>query len=326
MSKTLFPNFNLKRLNLNKKAEVHIKIPPLAVTDFTDLSQQYQHNSPVIQQHHLQPHQPLQPELGIHLSPRQPCAASPAESERGGAWGHLRVHMEGRGICDGETGGSMEWVEGGKENSDWGVVGQVRGNGKESNEQKMDGNIANEDKDDITQGSKSGNVQDKLYVKWSGVKSEDNGMLEVCSQEDRKAGGGDEVLSERLNVSGDALGILHSFIQEVGLNPDEEAIHTLSAQLGLPKYIIRSFFNSQNQGQSDDYSQSPMHRHDNHQGFADLSVANMTTQELEMHQKTEEHKEEEKQTDRSETSLSYVLKELDVATQTIPPVKEEQES
>lgn len=220
----------------------------------------------------------------------------------------------------------MEWVEGGKESSDWGVAGQVRGGGKESNEQKTDGNIAKEDKDDVTQGSESGKGQEKLYMKWSSVKSEDNGMPEVCSEEDRKAGGAHEVPSDGLNVSGDALGILHSFIQEVGLNPDEEAIHTLSAQLGLPKYIICSFFNSQNQGQSDDYSQSPVHTYDNHQGFADLSVANVTAQELEVHQKTEEHEEEEKQTDRRETSLGYVLKELDVATQTIPPVKEEQET
>lgn len=294
--------------------------------DFIDFRQQYQHNSPVIQQHHLQPHQPLQTEPGIHLSPRQPCAGSPAESEGGGAWGHLRVHTEGRAGCDVEREDGMDWVEGGKENRDWGVAERARGNGRESNEQKRDGIVAKEDKDEVTQGSKSGKVQDKLYGKWSGVKREDNGMPEVCSEEDRKPGGGDEVHSEGLNVSGDALGILQSFIQEVGLNPDEEAIHTLSAQLGLPKYIIRSFFNSQDQGQSEDYSQSPMHNYDNHQGFEDLPIADVTTQGLEMHQKPEEQKDEGKQTGRSETSEGYVLKELDVATQTIPLVKEEQES
>ncbi|XP_037831582.1 DNA-binding protein SATB1a [Kryptolebias marmoratus] len=286
----------------------------------------YQRNSPVIQQHHLQPHQPLQPEPGIHMSPRQPCAASPAESEGGSAWGHSRVHLEGRGSCDAERGDGMEWVEGGKEIRDWGVTGQVRGNSRESNEQKRDGSVAKEGKDEVTQGSKSGKVKDKLHVKWSSVKSEDNRMPAVCSEHGKKAGGGDEVHSEGLNVSGDALGILQSFIQEVGLNPDEEAIHTLSAQLGLPKYIIRSFFNSQDQGQSEDYSQSPMHSYDNHQGFADLSIADLTTQELEMHQKTEEQNEEEKEIGRNETSESYVLKELDAATQTIPLVKEEQES
>lgn len=293
--------------------------------DFIDFFQQYQHNSPVIQQHHLQPHQPLQTEPGIHLSPRQPCAASPAESEGGGAWGHLRVHTEGRGCCEVETENGMEWVEGGKENRDWGVAERARGNRGESIEQKRDRNVAEEDKDEDMQGSERGKVQDKL-CKWSGVKREDNGMPEVCSEEDRKAGGGDEVHSEGLNVSGDALGILQSFIQEVGLNPDEEAIHTLSAQLGLPKYIICSFFNSQDQGQNEEYSQSPVHNYDNHQGFTELPIADVTAQELEMHQKPHERKEEEKETGRSETSEGYVLKELDVATQTIPLVKEEQES
>ncbi|XP_033830774.2 DNA-binding protein SATB1a [Periophthalmus magnuspinnatus] len=49
-----------------------------------------------------------------------------------------------------------------------------------------------------------------------------------------------------LKVSREALGILQSFIQEVGLPPDEEAVCTLSAQLGLPQHAICSFFNSQN--------------------------------------------------------------------------------
>uniref|UniRef100_I3JA23 SATB homeobox 1a n=1 Tax=Oreochromis niloticus TaxID=8128 RepID=I3JA23_ORENI len=115
----------------------------------------YQRSSLMPQQHHLQPHQPLQPEAGPHLSPTQPCAASPAESD----------------------------VESYK-----------------------------------------------------------------------------EVQCQGLNVSRDALGILQSFIKDVGLNPDEEAVHTLSAQLGLPKHTIRNFFNSQDQGQSQDYS--PKHSSD----------------------------------------------------------------
>ncbi|XP_055013092.1 DNA-binding protein SATB1-like [Boleophthalmus pectinirostris] len=49
-----------------------------------------------------------------------------------------------------------------------------------------------------------------------------------------------------LKVSTEALAILQSFIQEVGLPPDEEAVCTLSAQLGLPQHAICSFFNSQN--------------------------------------------------------------------------------
>lgn len=43
----------------------------------------------------------------------------------------------------------------------------------------------------------------------------------------------------------EALGILQSFIQDVGLYPDEEAIQTLSAQLDLPKYTIIKFFQNQ---------------------------------------------------------------------------------
>ncbi|XP_035464473.1 DNA-binding protein SATB1 isoform X1 [Scophthalmus maximus] len=46
-------------------------------------------------------------------------------------------------------------------------------------------------------------------------------------------------------ISLEALGILQSFIQDVGLYPDEEAIHTLSAQLDLPKLTIIKFFQSQ---------------------------------------------------------------------------------
>uniref|UniRef100_A0A3B4YYA0 SATB homeobox 1a n=1 Tax=Seriola lalandi dorsalis TaxID=1841481 RepID=A0A3B4YYA0_SERLL len=154
----------------------------------------YQRNSPLPQQHHLQPHQPLQPEAGPHLSPRQPCAASPVE-------------------------------------------------------------------------------------------------------------GGDEAQGEGLRVSHEALGILQSFIQDVGLNPDEEAVHTLSAQLGLPKHIICSFFSSQDQGQSQELdryqhqSQSPKHG---------LVQSDMSTeeQEVETDGKTEtrEQKEEEKQTERDEST------------------------
>eukprot|EP00063_Salmo_salar_P059039 XP_014033874.1 PREDICTED: DNA-binding protein SATB1-like [Salmo salar] len=50
---------------------------------------------------------------------------------------------------------------------------------------------------------------------------------------------------EGFRVSREAQGILQSFIQDVGLNPDEEAVHTLSAQLGLPKHTILSFFHTQ---------------------------------------------------------------------------------
>lgn len=46
-------------------------------------------------------------------------------------------------------------------------------------------------------------------------------------------------------ISLKALGILQSFIQDVGLYPDQEAIYTLSAQLDLPKQTIIKFFQNQ---------------------------------------------------------------------------------
>lgn len=38
---------------------------------------------------------------------------------------------------------------------------------------------------------------------------------------------------------------MQSFIGDVGLYPDQEAIHTLSAQLDLPKHTIVKFFQNQ---------------------------------------------------------------------------------
>ncbi|XP_031729176.1 DNA-binding protein SATB2 isoform X4 [Anarrhichthys ocellatus] len=49
----------------------------------------------------------------------------------------------------------------------------------------------------------------------------------------------------RTKISLEALGILQSFIQDVGLYPDQEAIQTLSAQLDLPKHTIIKFFQNQ---------------------------------------------------------------------------------
>uniref|UniRef100_A0AAV2LDG3 One cut domain family member n=1 Tax=Knipowitschia caucasica TaxID=637954 RepID=A0AAV2LDG3_KNICA len=49
----------------------------------------------------------------------------------------------------------------------------------------------------------------------------------------------------RNRISVEALGILQSFIGDVGLYPDQEAIHTLSAQLDLPKHTVVKFFQNQ---------------------------------------------------------------------------------
>ncbi|XP_058888438.1 DNA-binding protein SATB2-like isoform X3 [Acipenser ruthenus] len=58
-------------------------------------------------------------------------------------------------------------------------------------------------------------------------------------------GGGVKKPRSRTKISLEALGILQSFIQDVGLYPDQEAIHTLSAQLDLPKHTIIKFFQNQ---------------------------------------------------------------------------------
>ncbi|XP_051949176.1 DNA-binding protein SATB1-like [Xyrauchen texanus] len=50
----------------------------------------------------------------------------------------------------------------------------------------------------------------------------------------------------------EAHAILQSFIQEVGLHPDQEAIHTLSAQLGVAKETVLSFFHGHNWHSQDD--------------------------------------------------------------------------
>ncbi|XP_072249714.1 SATB homeobox 1b isoform X2 [Leuresthes tenuis] len=69
----------------------------------------------------------------------------------------------------------------------------------------------------------------------SPAETEDEGSRGV-SIKSRTSGG---------KISLEALGILQSFIQDVGLYPDEEAIHTLSAQLDLPKLTIIKFFQNQ---------------------------------------------------------------------------------
>ncbi|XP_040909090.1 DNA-binding protein SATB1a [Toxotes jaculatrix] len=302
----------------------------------------YQRNSPLPQQHHLQPHQPLQPEAGAHLSPRQPCAASPAESEVGVNWGHMRVRLQSRG-SNGERGDSKDWVEGGRGEKgnlggDWGCTGRVRDKGTESKEQVRDGNVGEEGINEIIGDSKEGRVKEKQSVKWTSVKNENRGGAGVCPEADNnEVEGGDEVQGEGLTVSHEALGILQSFIQDVGLNPDEEAVHTLSAQLGLPKHIIRSFFNSQDQGQSQEHnlyqhqSQSPKHSGDDQHGCTDTNLfqADTSTEDRqeESDGKTEtEQKEEEKQTGRDDAGEIIVLKESDAGTQTIPPMKEEWET
>lgn len=236
--------------------------------------------------------------------------------------------VQGRGSSNGERGDSKDWVEGGRgERStlggDWGCTGRLRENSTESKEQVRDGNVGEEGINEIIGDGKE--EKEKLMMKWPGVKDEDPGRAGVCPEADN------EVQGEGLRVSHEALGILQSFIQDVGLNPDEEAIHTLSAQLGLPKHTIRRFFNSQDHDRHQHESQSPKQSRDDQHGHTNLSLKDITAeaQEEEGDGRTETEQkevEEEKQTGRSEASEITVLKESDVGTQTINAMKEEQES
>uniref|UniRef100_A0A3Q1H9E6 SATB homeobox 1a n=1 Tax=Anabas testudineus TaxID=64144 RepID=A0A3Q1H9E6_ANATE len=165
-------------------------------------------------------------------------------------------------------------------------------------------------------------VKERLCVKWPSMKDEERSRAGVCPGTDNPG--------EGLKVSHEALGILQSFIQDVGLNPDDEAVHTLSAQLGLPKHIIRSFFNSQGQNQEHDQYQHQNHSLDNQPSSTALNLyqVDMATEEQEEEhyaQTDTEQKQVEMQMRKTEASQITVLKESDAGTQTIPPMKEEQE-
>lgn len=253
----------------------------------------YQHNSPLSQQRHLQAHQPLQPEAGHHLSPLQPCAASPAESEAVGHWAPTRgqqPRQEQAGCLDDgaeeEAVESQDWLEAGLGGDRRSGVGGDWGSeeGKVETKEEEQG----EGLDEVSDG---GGFKEMLPAKWAGRNPGRAGVsLEVEGQglegEDLEGRGSE------LQVSREALAILQSFVQDVGLDPDEEAVHTLAAQLGLPKHAIRTFFSSQEQGC---YQRGGQLGHPGKE-------------------QEEEPVEEEHRT------------ESDVGTQTVPPLKEEQES
>ncbi|XP_029928045.1 SATB homeobox 1b isoform X1 [Myripristis murdjan] len=110
-----------------------------------------------------------------------------------------------------------------------------------------------------------------------------------------RAGGG--------KISLEALGILQSFIQDVGLYPDEEAIHTLSAQLDLPKLTIIKFFQNQR-------------FYVNHPAKAPKEPSNSTTATTNTSSSSSSSSPafEEEMTDFRESG--ELLKELDESTQT----------
>lgn len=251
----------------------------------------YQRNSPLSQQRHLQAHQPLQPEAVRHLSPLQPCTASPAESEAAGHWAPTRGQQlqQGQGGCLNER---MEEEE--EESEDWleaRLGGGERGSGEERNWGRPDGE--GEEKEEVKgEGLDEVKKVGSLPAEWAGGSPCRAGVS--LESEGRGLEGGDlEGRSSELQVSREALAILQSFVQDVGLDPDEEAVHTLAAQLGLPKHAIRTFFSSQEQGC---YQQRGQLGHPNKE------------------QEEEHLKGEERRT------------ESDVGTQTVLPLKEEQES
>ncbi len=242
--------------------------------------------------------------------------------------------MQGRGNVNGEKGDSKDWVEGGRGTrsslgSDWGCPGSVRDKTAECKEEQVkDGRVVDERIDEPVGDSKEGGVKETL-TKWTSMRDEDTGRSGVRSETENEVQGGDEVQGEGLKVSHEALGILQSFIQDVGLNPDEEAVQTLSAQLGLPKHTIRRFFNSQDHDRHQHNKQSPKHSGDNQHGCTELNLSQSDVtaeeQEEENNGKTDTKEEEEVQTGSKESEIA-VLTESDAGTQTIPPMKEEQES
>ncbi|KAI1902478.1 hypothetical protein AGOR_G00045180 [Albula goreensis] len=96
---------------------------------------------------------------------------------------------------------------------------------------------------------------------------------------------------DRGGISSEALGILQSFIQDVGPHPDEEAVHTLSAQLDLPKHTILTFFQHQR------FHDDRRHHADRRQGLVSP-------------------REEEEEEEGEEEGDEGHLKKLDESTQT----------
>ncbi|XP_077446363.1 DNA-binding protein SATB1a [Stigmatopora argus] len=223
----------------------------------------YQRNGVMSQHHQPQAHQPLHPEAGPHSSPRQPCAASPAELETARSWGLFGVGAQERGDpAEGEN--------------EWGYPPNADQEGQ------------------------------------SGESVKDEKMAEKLEW------GVGQVQEMGLEVSHEALGILRSFSQDVGLNPDEEAVHTLSAQLDLPKHIIRGFFDSQDLvgGRAHQQCCGQIFKH------RQESRPLMRTEELKTEMAAMYH-EEEVEEKKLDLIGMMTFKGFDMSTQTIPTMKGE---
>ena len=181
---------------------------------------------------------------------------------------------------------------------------------------------------------------EKVRAEERGYKSEGRGIRDTAEGE-----------GEVWRVSQEALGILQSFIQDVGVDPDEEAVHTLSAQLGLPKHTILRFFHSQNhnkdqvQVQNESSLSTYNHNHKDkqrHCSKTSLTQPDKTTgdkdQEKEEEderriaeltgkiEKDEESEKMEKMDGENERGLgtdTVNLKELNIGTQTTVTLKQE---
>ncbi|XP_053718412.1 DNA-binding protein SATB1a isoform X1 [Synchiropus splendidus] len=250
--------------------------------------------------HPPQPHQLLNREAGPHLSPRQPSAASPPGSDVGWKWG-FRVQMEGRGRNAGEI--EIKSEEEGED-------AVMLGNGEGFDEPMME--------DTTEEPPNDHKVEDRVGDRTiASFKKEFDDKCSNVKQEDGLGAGRQgfkvQLHDLGLKVSQEAVRILQSFIQDVGLNPDDEAIHTLSAQLGLPTQAIRSFFISQDQGQC--YSALQKHMRGNQSCGLDNSLEVRRTPSR-----------DDAETGKIDLSLIATLKGSDVCTQTILGLKEEQQS
>lgn len=264
------------------------------------------------------------------MSPQQPCTASPAESEAGNNWLHLRTHFQGRGNCDAERKDSTDSVVEVKDEQegfcgDWGGLGRKRCQNTEGlGELVSGGDVDLEGKYGSFGKGDEGNSKETLFTKWTSVKDEDSDRLSVCAEAFNEFKGQSQGVG--LKVSHEALRILQSFIQDVGLNPDEEAVHTLSAQLGLPKLTIRSFFNSQGHRAHDlpqRHRLSQRHIQDNPRQESPAGRTDEQEQGVVDRIGTELKVEEGKQSGTNDESKINTLIGLDVGTQTVPLMKEE---
>lgn len=238
------------------------------------------------------------------------------------------MSLQSRGGGSNDMVDSKDWAEGRRGDGsslggDWGCSPTTMWDkGTEGKEEVRDEDVSEESMCEITRGIEEDRLKESLFVKWFNVKNESQEGGGICSEAGSNEAGGDEVQGEGLKMSCEALGILQSFIQDVGLNPDEEAVHTLSAQLDLPKHIIRSFLNSQENGQpqeQDLYLQQIPKYNRGHQ----LGGTDTDPQQANRSIKNQELERESNETiDVTEKCSST---ELDSSTQTITLLKEEEE-